>query len=223
MVATHLARQHLATAGGCALAAGVNLMLAETTTAAAHAAGMLTPDGRCKALDASADGYVRSEACVVVLLTAAAAAADGLRAANGGGGGGLDGQQLESFSGAVLRTSYVNQDGRSSSLTAPNGPSQQQVLLPSHPGHFLLPVASGTRLQQTFTRAEAVRNKIVSLAAGVAGCAAHSGAAARRYQQAGDAWHWHASGCGSWLAPYVHLGPLLANEQLQCSSRLALT
>lgn len=28
----------------------------------------------------------------------------------------------------LLRGSYVNQDGRSSSLTAPNGPSQQAVL-----------------------------------------------------------------------------------------------
>jgi acyl transferase domain-containing protein len=129
MVATHLARQHLATAGGCALAAGVNLMLAETTTAAAHAAGMLTPDGRCKALDASADGYVRSEACVVLLLTAPAAA-NGLDASGSEGGGG---QQADSYNGAVLRTSYVNQDGRSSSLTAPNGPSQQQVNSTTHP------------------------------------------------------------------------------------------
>ena len=29
---------------------------------------MLAPDGRCKTLDASADGYVRAEACVVLLL-----------------------------------------------------------------------------------------------------------------------------------------------------------
>jgi acyl transferase domain-containing protein len=29
---------------------------------------------------------------------------------------------------AVLRGTFVNQDGRSSSLTAPNGPSQQDVL-----------------------------------------------------------------------------------------------
>ena len=60
LVGVHLARQHLgACSGGAALAAGVNLMLAETTTAAAQAAGMLTPDGRCKTLDAAADGYVR--------------------------------------------------------------------------------------------------------------------------------------------------------------------
>jgi acyl transferase domain-containing protein len=61
LVGVHLARQQLGVAysGGAALAAGVNLMLAETTTAAAQAAGMLTPDGRCKTLDVAADGYVR--------------------------------------------------------------------------------------------------------------------------------------------------------------------
>ena len=30
--------------------------------------GMLAPDGRCKTLDASSDGYVRAETCVALLL-----------------------------------------------------------------------------------------------------------------------------------------------------------
>ena len=59
LVGTHLGMQHLRTHRGSVLAAGVNLMLAETTTAAAQVAGMLTLDGHCKTLDASADGYVR--------------------------------------------------------------------------------------------------------------------------------------------------------------------
>lgn len=59
LVATHLGLKHLQAEGSAALAAAVNLMLAETTTAAAFAAGMLTADGRCKTLDVSADGYVR--------------------------------------------------------------------------------------------------------------------------------------------------------------------
>ena len=34
-------------------------------------AGMLAADGRCKVLDAAADGYVRSENCIVMVLEAA--------------------------------------------------------------------------------------------------------------------------------------------------------
>jgi Beta-ketoacyl synthase, N-terminal domain len=68
MVGTHMAAVHLIKRGGTALAAGINLMLAERTTAAAQVAGMLTADGRCKALDSAADGYVRAEACIVLCL-----------------------------------------------------------------------------------------------------------------------------------------------------------
>lgn len=70
LVATHLAVQHLRAHGGGALSGGVNLMLSENTTAAAQAAGMLTQDGRCKTLDAAADGYVRCEPnCLLACLT----------------------------------------------------------------------------------------------------------------------------------------------------------
>ena len=74
-----MAAQNLGRYGGSALAGGVNLMLAEHTTAAAAVAGMLTADGRCKTLDASADGYVRAEACIVLRLDATASA-DGSQA-----------------------------------------------------------------------------------------------------------------------------------------------
>ena len=30
---------------------------------------MLAPDGRCKTLDASGDGYVRAEDCIVLLMS----------------------------------------------------------------------------------------------------------------------------------------------------------
>jgi acyl transferase domain-containing protein/acyl carrier protein len=106
LVATHLAAAYArGAAGGAALAAGVNLMLSESTTAATRAAGMLAADGRCKTLDANADGYVRAEACVAYVISPA----------NGGGA-------------VLLRATFVNQDGRSSSLTAPNGPAQQAVI-----------------------------------------------------------------------------------------------
>jgi acyl transferase domain-containing protein len=74
---------------------------------------MLALDGRCKTLDAAADGYVRGEAVAGMLLQqdaygSAAAPPD--------------------WALAVFAGSMVNQDGRSSSLTAPNGPAQQEVL-----------------------------------------------------------------------------------------------
>ena len=43
LVGAHMAVQHLAAVGGYALAAGVNLMLAERTTAATQACFALTP------------------------------------------------------------------------------------------------------------------------------------------------------------------------------------
>ena len=44
---------------GHALTGGINMMLLPSTTDMFQRAGMLTSDGRCKALDAAADGYVR--------------------------------------------------------------------------------------------------------------------------------------------------------------------
>ena len=111
LVGAHLAATSFLP-GGCsrALATGVNLTMRAETTAVLSRAGMLTADGRCKTLDASADGYMRGEACVVHLLEVA----------------------LESGApppgAAVVLGTAVNQDGRSSSLTAPNGPSQQAVV-----------------------------------------------------------------------------------------------
>ena len=108
LVATHTATSYLRSKPQqAALAGGVNFLLAESTTAAAFSAGMLTLDGRCKALDAAADGYVRGESCSMFLLTAA---------------------KHNDQAAVLLRATAVNQDGRSSSLTAPNGPSQQALL-----------------------------------------------------------------------------------------------
>jgi acyl carrier protein len=51
-----------------AAAAGANLMLVPDTPAAFQRAGMLSVEGRCKTLDAAADGYVRAEGVGVLLL-----------------------------------------------------------------------------------------------------------------------------------------------------------
>ncbi|MEK2606905.1 beta-ketoacyl synthase N-terminal-like domain-containing protein [Burkholderia arboris] len=94
-----------------ALAGGVNLILAPQLSASFTQAGMLSPDGRCKAFDADANGYVRGEGVGMVLLKRLD---DAL--ANG------------DTVFAVIRGSAVNQDGRSNGLTAPNGPAQQAVI-----------------------------------------------------------------------------------------------
>lgn len=112
LVALHHACQSLRR-GECdqALVGGVNLILDPAVTVAFSQAGMMAADGRCKAFDARADGYVRSEGAGVILLKRVS---DALR----------DGDAIW----AVLAGSAINQDGRSNGLTAPNGLAQQAVI-----------------------------------------------------------------------------------------------
>ncbi|MGH8056340.1 MAG: beta-ketoacyl synthase N-terminal-like domain-containing protein, partial [Candidatus Entotheonellia bacterium] len=69
LVAAHLACQSLWN-HECelALAGGVNVIVSAVPFIGFSAASMLSPDGRCKAFDAQADGFVRSEGCGVVVL-----------------------------------------------------------------------------------------------------------------------------------------------------------
>ncbi len=112
LVAVHQACQALHS-GDCdlALAGGVNVLLSPVTVIAASRARMLSPVGRCKTFDASADGYVRSEGCgILVLKRLSDAERDGDRIC------------------AVISSSAVNQDGASSGLTVPNGGAQQRLI-----------------------------------------------------------------------------------------------
>ncbi|HZC11702.1 MAG TPA: SDR family NAD(P)-dependent oxidoreductase, partial [Mycobacterium sp.] len=112
LVAVHQACQALHS-GDCdlALAGGVNVLLSPVTIVAASRARMLSPVGRCKTFDASADGYVRSEGCgILVLKRLSDAVRDGDRVA------------------AVIPGTAVNQDGASSGLTVPNGGAQQRLI-----------------------------------------------------------------------------------------------
>ncbi|GAB4195006.1 MAG: type I polyketide synthase [Roseiflexaceae bacterium] len=112
LVAIHLACQSLR-AGECtlALAGGVNLILGPESTIGFSKLGAMAPDGRCKAFDARANGYVRSEGAGVVVLKPLSRAL-------------ADGDPIY----ALIRGSAVNQDGRTNGLTAPNRWSQEQVL-----------------------------------------------------------------------------------------------
>ncbi len=112
LVAVHLAVQNLrAGESRLALAGGVNLILSPENSIMLSKFRMMSPDGRCKAFDAAADGFGRGEGCgIVALKRLSDAKADGDRIL------------------AVIRGSAANQDGASSGLTAPNGPSQEAVV-----------------------------------------------------------------------------------------------
>jgi acyl transferase domain-containing protein len=84
----------------------------------------LSPVGRCKSFDASADGYGRGEGFVAaVLQRSRAALAPGSTNDEGGSSAAAAGQPF-----CLVLGSAVNQAGRSGGLTAPNGPSQTALV-----------------------------------------------------------------------------------------------
>lgn len=128
LVAYHLAAQGILH-GDCSMAtaSGVNALLVPTAaTSAMTQVSALSPDGRCKAFGAEADGYGRGEGFAALVMeppAAAAAAGASIRGSSTGTGSGA-GRVL-----ALVAGSAVNQDGRSSGLTAPHGPSQQALIM----------------------------------------------------------------------------------------------
>lgn len=112
LVAVHLACQSLrAGESSLALVGGVNLMLSPAITINFAKAGFMAADGRCKAFDARADGYVRGEGAGIVVLKPLARALS-------------EGDPIY----AVIRGTAVNQDGRTNGLTAPSRHAQQGVI-----------------------------------------------------------------------------------------------
>ncbi len=112
LVAVHEAVQSLRRGESeLVVAGGVNAILTPEVTISFSRAHLMAPDGRCKAFDAAANGYVRGEGCGMVVLKRLD---DAVR----------DGDRIL----GVIRGSAVNQDGDSSGLTVPNGPSQEAVI-----------------------------------------------------------------------------------------------
>ncbi len=69
LVAVHMACESLWKGESeCALAGGVNALLLPDFYVAFSQLGVLSPDGRCKAFDSRANGYVRSEGAGMILL-----------------------------------------------------------------------------------------------------------------------------------------------------------
>ncbi|MEU0162746.1 beta-ketoacyl synthase N-terminal-like domain-containing protein, partial [Streptomyces sp. NPDC006261] len=116
LVAVHLACTSLrAGESSLALVGGVQLNSTEAGAEVAAAFGGLSPDGRSRAFDARANGFVRGEgAGLVVLKPLARALADGDRVH------------------AVIRGSAVNHGGRGEGLTVPGAAAQSDVLRAAH-------------------------------------------------------------------------------------------
>ncbi|KAK4176933.1 Nonribosomal peptide synthetase 14 [Triangularia setosa] len=94
-----------------AIAAGANLILSPGMYIAESKLRMLSPTGRSRMWDASADGYARGEGiAAVVLKTLSQAIADG--------------DHIE----CIIRETGVNQDGKTSGLTMPSNLAQTALI-----------------------------------------------------------------------------------------------
>lgn len=92
-------------------AGGVNIILTPTLHVGLSQGGMISPDGRCKAFDISADGYVRSEGAAMVLLKPLDQAL-------------ADGNQIH----AVIRATAMTNDGPHSPMNTPSRLGQELAL-----------------------------------------------------------------------------------------------
>jgi len=112
LTAFHLGAQAILN-GDCqqAIVGGVNAILSPGSTVTLSQFGMMAPDGRCKAFDQSANGYVRSEGCGLVMLKLKSAA---LR----------DGDNILA---SVVSTAAA-QDGMSPGITYPNASAQHAII-----------------------------------------------------------------------------------------------
>jgi len=98
-----------------AIAGGVSAMLSAETFALASQLGMLSPEGRCKTFDKSANGYVKGEGVGAVLLKPLSRAV-------------ADGDHVY----AVVRGVAINHGGKANSLTAPNPAAQAELLIQAY-------------------------------------------------------------------------------------------
>jgi amino acid adenylation domain-containing protein len=111
LVAIHLACESIRS-GACemAIAGGIALMLTARTHVVLGKAGLLSPNGRCRTFDDSADGIVTGEGVGVVVLKSLERAL-------------ADGDHIH----GVIKGSGINQDGRTNGITAPSAPSQSSL------------------------------------------------------------------------------------------------
>src|SRR5450432_2712186 len=97
--------------GDVALAGGVTVMISPGGFIGFSQAGMLSPEGRCAAFDASASGFVRGEGAGMVLLKRLSRAIE-------------DGDPIQ---GVILGTS-TNQDGHTNGISLPSPEAQTRLV-----------------------------------------------------------------------------------------------
>jgi len=112
LTAVHAACEHIH-AGRCrsALAGGVTVMITPDGFIGFSQAGMLSPEGKCKAFDASADGFVRGEGAGMILMKRLSDAI-------------ADGDPIH----AVILGSSVNQDGHTNGISLPSPEAQARLV-----------------------------------------------------------------------------------------------
>ena len=99
-----------------AIVSGVNLLLSPSFGYPTFSKmGMLSPDGKCKAFDAYANGYVRAEGVITLLLKPLAKAL-------------ADHDRIH----AVIKGSAENHGGKTHGLTVPNPEAQSEVIFRAH-------------------------------------------------------------------------------------------
>jgi acyl transferase domain-containing protein/tryptophanase/acyl carrier protein len=116
LVAMHRAIESIHTGSSdMAIVGGVHVMLSPAAYISFSSAGMLSPDGKCKTFDKSANGYVRGEGCGAVFIKSLAAAE-------------ADGNHIY----AVIKATAENHGGRVTALTAPNSAAQAELLIEAY-------------------------------------------------------------------------------------------
>ena len=112
LTAVHVACEHIL-AGRCktAMAGGVTVMITPDGFIGFSQAGMLSPEGKCKAFDASANGFVRGEGAGMVMLKKLSDAI-------------ADGDPVH----AVIIGSALNQDGHTNGISLPSPDAQARLV-----------------------------------------------------------------------------------------------
>ena len=112
LTAVHAACEHIwAGRGDTALAGGVTVMITPGGFIGFSQASMLSPEGRCAAFDASANGFVRGEGAGMVLLKRLSQAI-------------ADGDPIQ---GVIVGTA-LNQDGHTNGISLPSPEAQARLV-----------------------------------------------------------------------------------------------